>query len=174
MSTETPSDRLEKALSAFLGLEAKPRDKVDKLYSFLDVLDRKASSLCTVNSLLLAVNGLLIFRPPPSIDTGTTAGMSFWARGLLPFGVAAIVLSLLTVLYAVFVNSMKWPFLHNFKPGAQTPEAGAKAFDEEIKKLCDVVGERTLHVQRQRIATLLSIVATLAAVCLICYRTWSG
>src|ERR1700722_18956469 len=104
-----------------------------------------------------------MFRPPPSIDTSDVAGMEFWAHWLLPCGVAAIVLSLLTVLYAVFVNSMKWPFLHNYTPGSPS-SADPNPFDVEIRSLCEVVGERTGHVQLQRWATLLSIAATLAAV----------
>lgn len=168
---ETPATRLGKALTAFLGSSATPQQKIDKLYAFLDILDRKASSVCTVNSLLLAANGLLIFRPPPSIDTNTPAGMLFWKGILLPWGVLAVFLSLLTVLYAVFVNSMKWPFLANFV-GVKSGEE-AKAFDDEIGKLCEVVSERTVHVQRQRFLTLLSVAATFIAVCLICYASWS-
>ena len=175
MSAEdSPARTLEKALTAFLGSGASAREKIDKLYGFLDILDRKSSSISTVNSLLLAVNGLLIFRPEPSIDTATAAGMHIWAYWLLPCGVTAVFLSLFTVLYAVFVNSMKWPFLHNYNPGNSPATLDPKAFDVEIKGLCEVVSERTLHVQRQRWATLLSISATLIAVCMICYQTWIG
>ena len=172
---DSPANALEKALTAFLNPGASvQREKIDKLYGFLDILDRKASSLSTVNSLLMAVNGLLIFRPPPSIDTSTIAGMQVWAYWLLPCGVVAIALSLFTVLYAVFVNSMNWPFLYNYKPGNDPTTPDPKAFDVEIQDLCKVVSQRTGHVQWQRRATLLSIVATLAAVCIICGRTWCG
>ena len=170
------SETLEQSLLAFLDQRhASARGKIEKLYSFLDILDRKASTLCTVNSLLMAVNGLLVFRPPPSIDTAKNiADLHFWAERLLPIGVIAMLLSLATVLYAVFVNSMKWPFLHNYSPTNSPSSANSDPFSTETQLLCDVITARTSHVQTQRHLTLAAIFSTLIAVALICYKTWFG
>lgn len=162
-------ETLKTALTAFLHSDnASARTAIDKLYAYLDILDRKASTLCTINSLLIAVNGLLVFRPPPSIDTTKPAGFAFWASWLLIPGVFSVALSLFTVFNAVRVNSMKWPFLHYYP----TNNPGSAPFYTEIQRLCDVVSERTGTVQRQRFLTLGSIVLTGFAVLMICTKTW--
>jgi len=162
----TPLDRV---LTALLDPAASAaRAKIERLYAYLDILDRKASSICTVNSLLLAVNGLLIFRPPPSVDTSKAADLEYWKTYLLPFGILAIALSLATVVYSLLVNSMKWPFLH----GYAQDRAGDAAFTAEIQGLCNVISSRTRHVGIQGRLTIGSITATVVALYLICLHTY--
>jgi hypothetical protein len=72
---------------------AGPGKAIDRLYLYLDLLDRKGNSIVTVNSFLVAIIGVVLFRPlglfEPIAPTYPTEH-GFWWGSVLVLGAGAM------------------------------------------------------------------------------------
>jgi hypothetical protein len=124
---------------------------LDQFYTYLTVLDSKATGLLTVNTLFIAI--LVGFL---------TADASKVFDLQIPFSKTVAELQLLGVFFSallcLFVVSVSWNFLAN----VPTEPQDAKAFEAELKRLANVIDDRTHYYWFAWVLTLLALVATVA------------
>lgn len=127
------------------------RSCLDRLYGDLDLLDRKGASLVTVNSFLLAIIGVFLFRPVGLFEPTPPTGL----LPLSPLRVANLVLGALANAAALFsiwralaVFQIKWRYMIH---------ATGAEFTRELDYLCEEAALRQQSVQTIRRTTLFAV-----------------
>ncbi len=140
---------------------AGPGKAIDRLYLYLDLLDRKGNSIVTVNSFLVAIIGVVLFRPlglfEPIAPTYPTEH-GFWWGSVLVLGTGAMFLSLLSILWALAVFRVRWRFMEH------ACQDGTLAFDRELDQLCDEARRRVRVIRRIHSLTFLAFLLAAAGI----------
>jgi hypothetical protein len=130
---------------------APTRETLDRLYAILSILDTKATGLLTVNAFLIAV--LVVFlneldKISRVIGIEIPARILEWQMVLLGF----------SAFLCLLVVRVTWKFM-GYVPKRPTDEA---AFDDELRRLANVVYDRTLFYWLAWFFALIGFVLTLA------------
>lgn len=138
------------------------RTEVAGIYVFLDVLDRKANSLMTLNSLLFGIVGLLVFRPilDSMLDSGPTVGSPFGAWQIVP-ALFALIVPLGSIAASLILYRVRWPYLGHVR--SDDPASWAI----ETRCLARECSLRTRRLRHIWIATILAVVAAAVATILV-------
>lgn len=121
-------------------------EAIERLYGFLDLLDRKANSLITLNSFMIAIAGVVAFRP--TITEGTTNTISTLQSHALISGAVAILVAGACIIGALQIFSIRWKFMkHHSRDGSE------QRFFTELQELGRVAANRQFMVRLIRWAT---------------------
>lgn len=133
---------------------------IDRVWGYLDVLDRKAASLVTLNSFLLALVGLFVLR-------NTAAGAPAWLEHLrLIAGSLGALISVVAIAAAIFVFRINWRYMHH----AQGIVDGFE-FDAELVAISRVAARRQRLIWWIWSGTIFALAATLVGITLSMWRT---
>jgi hypothetical protein len=120
------------------------KEILNREYSILTILDAKANGLLRVNSLFLTI---LIFFIGWSHANGFPASL----RALVPIAYVDTVMLALSSILCLLIVAVSWKFL-----GHVTTKDGRHNFEGEIKRLANVVDDRTHYYWLAWWGTLLS------------------
>ncbi len=124
---------------------------LDQFYTYLTVLDSKATGLLTVNTLFIAI--LVAFL---GADASKFIELQIrFSKTVAEWQLLGVCLS---ALLCLFVVSVSWNFLAN----VPTEPPDAQAFETELKRLANVIDDRTHYYWFAWALTLLALVATVA------------
>ena len=136
-------------------------EAIDRLYLYLDLLDRKGNSIVTVNSFLVAIIGVILFRPLGLFEPlapSYPAEHGFWWGSVLVLGTGAMLLSLLSILWALAVFRVRWRFMEH------ACRNGTLEFERELDQLCDEARRRARVIRRIHSLTFLAFLLAAAGI----------
>lgn len=130
---------------------ATTKDVLGQLYGILTILDAKATGLLTVNALFIAILSAFL----ASIDTITKL---INAQNLSSILEIQLALSAISAFLCLLVVRVTWKFFA-YVP---TAPASAAAFDAELRRLPNVIDDRTHYYWMAWLLSVSAFVLTLA------------